>query len=81
MAKIKLGMRVEIIKAVMGEIQSTKQPYYKIVIEQDGEVISFSCTELVYNEGSGLKGEMVNLVGEFNDDYKKIRITGIVKGK
>jgi hypothetical protein len=81
MAKIKLGMKAEVVKGVVGTIQSTGKPYYKVIVEQDGEVTSLSCAEIVYAGIVAEKGNEVNMVVEFNEEYKKLRVISVITKK
>ena len=60
--------------------QGTKDPskkYHALLIMQDTDCGSLSCTEDVYNAVK--ENDTVNLVTEYNQKYESFRVTGVQK--
>ena len=62
------------------ETQGIKDPsktYYKLVVSQDEDAGSISCSKEIYDEVETGKASV--FVTEFNEKYESFRIVGIVK--
>ena len=58
--------------------QGVKDPsknYFGILVMQDADCGSLSCTEEVYNMVK--ENETVNLITEYNQKYESYRVTGV----
>ena len=62
-------------KTVTNGVKDTSKRYYGILVMQDADCGSLSCSEEVYNIVK--EGETVNLITEYNQKYESFRVTGI----
>lgn len=77
--KIKFKMKAMVYKAVQNVFEDKRTgrdvPYYKVIVEQDGEVASISCSDAVFNNVTPMTEN--NLLCEYDTESKKLRVTGI----
>ena len=81
-------MRTKInFQAVALSIKETEgsegRKFYQVSIDQDGEAGTLPLTEEAYHviSGSFKKYSPSVFTGEYNDQYKSLRITGIQQGR
>lgn len=62
------------------ETQGIKDPskkYYKLVVAQDEDAGSISCSKEIYDDVE--TGKVSTFITEFNEKYESFRVVGIVK--